>query len=153
MPTILILCTGNICRSPMAEALLRAKVPGLRILSAGLNAAVGMPADPHVIRLMRERGFDVGAHRGRQLQGWMIQAADLILVMERQQRLAVEALFPICRGKVLLWGEFDGRDVPDPYLQDEMAFRQVLGMISDGLTRWAERLPRLLGPLSCERSL
>src|SRR6266542_2985353 len=74
---VLIVCVGNICRSPMAEGLLRARFVGhrrARIESAGLAALEGRPADPIAVELLAERGIDISAHRARQLTPELLAA-------------------------------------------------------------------------------
>jgi protein-tyrosine phosphatase len=83
---VLIVCTGNISRSPMTELLLRAAVDpraGLSFSSAGVHALVGQPIDKPAAAVLRERGFDPSAHRARQFEPAMADAADLILTAER----------------------------------------------------------------------
>lgn len=134
---ILVVCVGNICRSPMAEALLASRLAKLglrsRVESAGLAALVGHPADPLAQLLMRERGLDLSGHRARQLVPALVSAADLVLVMDSAQQRAVEAMLPAARGRVQRLGRWGGFDVPDPYRQERPAFEQALAMIERGV--------------------
>jgi protein-tyrosine phosphatase len=143
MNSILVLCTGNICRSPMAEALLRRKLPRLRVSSAGIRALVGRPADPTVVALMHERGYDLFAHRATQLDAMQLDAADLVLVMGRAQLQAVQMLYPHSRGKVFCLAESAGLDVLDPYGRDRAAFQSAFAVIEAGAAQWIDRLVRL----------
>src|SRR5688500_11611191 len=98
---VLMVCVGNICRSPMAEALwakMGPQGPGVQVASAGIGALVGHPADPLALELMRERGLDLSAHRARQLTAQMINDFELILVMEAGHQRAVESMAPTARG-------------------------------------------------------
>ncbi len=134
---ILMVCTGNICRSPMAEALLRQRLAlrGVRagVESAGLAALVGRPADPEAQALMLERGLDLSGHRARQLTPELLRGSDLVLVMEAWQQRAVEALLPSARGRVQRLGRFGDFDVPDPFRRGPTAFRAALVFIDRGL--------------------
>jgi protein-tyrosine phosphatase len=143
METILVLCTGNLCRSPMAAAILRRALPHLRVLSAGLHARDQQPADPLAVHLMRKHRYDLGPHRAQPLSNWMVRAADLVLVMEERQRRAVESLYPGSRGKVFHFSETNGQDVPDPYGRGEDAFHHALELIEAGAVSWIDRLTHL----------
>ena len=94
MNSILFICIGNICRSPMAEGLLKQARPDLAVLSAGINAAVGEPADPLSVALMQEHGIDISEHRARSVAGWMTNEADVILTMDVAQKRFIEIKYP-----------------------------------------------------------
>src|ERR1700744_5037456 len=82
---ITVICTGNICRSPIAEKLLHEALAtaGFRINSAGTGAMVGHPADPAAVEVMASHGFDIGGHIARQAHPDLLAASDLILGMEQ----------------------------------------------------------------------
>ncbi len=134
---ILMVCTGNICRSPMAEVLLakRLRDRGISAVveSAGIGALVGHAADPVAQALMGARGLDLAQHRARQLTPELIRSFELILVMETGQQRAVEAVHPSARGRVHRLGRIGKFDVPDPYRQGRAAFEQSLALIERGL--------------------
>ncbi|WP_186288938.1 low molecular weight protein-tyrosine-phosphatase [Burkholderia gladioli] len=140
MDSILVVCEGNICRSPMAEAMLRQAVPGRRVASAGLNALVGMPASPYAQEVMRTRGLDVSTHRAQQIGRCLCADADLILVMARGQRLSLESRFPFVRGRVFRLGEHTDFDVHDPYRQPRFVFERCARLIELGVSEWSRRL-------------
>jgi protein-tyrosine phosphatase len=140
---VLVVCIGNICRSPMAEGLMAAALPGKQVSSAGLQALVGERADPFACELMQERGIAIEAHRAQQLSLDMCQRADLILVMDRAQRRAIEERYVFAAGKVFRLCEFIDQDVPDPYREGRSAFQRSLSLIDDGAQQWVQRISRV----------
>ncbi|AOJ01057.1 MULTISPECIES: low molecular weight protein-tyrosine-phosphatase [Burkholderia] len=138
--SILVVCEGNLCRSPMAAAFFAAALPGRTVTSAGFNALVGMPAAPLAQDVMRERGIDLSAHRAQQLGRAQCASADLILVMDRGQRRLVEDQYPLARGKVFRIGEHENFDVRDPYRQPRFVFERSARLIELGVNGWLSRL-------------
>lgn len=137
---ILVVCIGNICRSPMAEGLLKRALPDRQISSAGLGALLGRGADPIAVQLMAEQGIDIGAHRARMLTDALVRESDLILVMDSQQQQQIATEYPHTRGKVFRLGESAKRDIPDPYRQSEEVFRSSLHLIQDECGAWVKRI-------------
>ena len=140
---VLIVCVGNICRSPMAEALLRHELreqEEITVESAGLGAMVDWPAAEHAEALLRERGIDISAHRARQLTPEILHEADLILVMEAEHKKAIEAEDSTARGKVFRLGEWRDKDIYDPFQKPRKEFARVLREIEACMEDWVERL-------------
>lgn len=140
---VLVICVGNICRSPMAEGLLKEALPDCTLSSAGLGALVGHPADPIAIELMQARGVDIGGHRARQLQGAMMVESDLVLVMELNQQRHLEQQYPLARGKIFRLCESIRADVADPYRQGRKEFEEALRLIAQGVESWTARINAL----------
>ncbi len=127
----------------MAEALLQEALRGqedIVVESAGLGALVGHPASDFAIELMDERGLDISSHRARQIEPDLVNAADLILVMESGHKRTLDSLEPTARGKVHRLGEWQTADIDDPYRQPKAAFEVALQGIEKGVTSWVERL-------------
>ncbi|MDB5766326.1 MAG: ptp [Collimonas fungivorans] len=143
MNNLLVICIGNICRSPMAEGLLQKAFPEKTVRSAGVDAMVGHPADPYLIQIMREQGIDISRHRAQKLAGWMVSEADLILTMDSEQKRYIEQRYPAAKGKVLRNGEFGNVDIPDPYRQEMSSFRQAYRLISDGIAEITQKIARI----------
>jgi RpiB/LacA/LacB family sugar-phosphate isomerase len=119
MKTILFLCTGNVCRSPMAEGLFRHAVKGrgeFRVLSAGIGAVDGDQPTHHSVQAMREIGIDISHQRSRALTTEMVRSADLILGMTHSHTDTVNLLYPAAAEKTFLLREFD--ETLEPYEKD-----------------------------------
>jgi glycine hydroxymethyltransferase len=119
MKTILFLCTGNVCRSPMAEGLFRHAVQGrgeFRVLSAGLGAVDGQVPTHHSVQAMKEIGIDISRQRSRALTSELVKQADLILGMTHSHTDTVALLYPQAAEKTFLLREFD--ETLEPYEKD-----------------------------------
>jgi len=147
MPRILFVCTGNLCRSPMAAALLRARLSrdearrDWQVESAGTWGVEGRPASAYAIEEMARRGLDLSAHRAHPVTPELVAGADLVLVMEKAHAEALRAAFPDHAGKVHLLSEMVGRryDIDDPYggTREEYAAiaKELEGLIEAGYER------------------
>src|ERR1043166_8662190 len=119
MKTILFVCTGNVCRSPMAEGLFRHAVAGrndYRVLSAGLGAMDGQPPSPFAVEAMKEIGIDISYQRSRMLTANLVHQADYIFGMTHSHVDTVTLLYPQAAEKTFLLREFD--ETLDPFEKD-----------------------------------
>ncbi len=142
---ILILCLGNICRSPIAEAMFIARfkqegIADIVVSSAGLGSLVDKPADKVGQALMLEKGFDISAHRARLISQDIIFASDLILTMSTDHKKQVELNYPSACGRVHRLGKWGGYDVPDPYLRPRLVFEQAWALLEQGVDEWYRTL-------------
>ena len=138
---ILVVCTGNICRSPIGEYLLKARLPNSKVLSAGTGAMIGWPADPLSVEVMMEKGIDINAHRAQQLTRPLLAGVDLVLTLDRGHSDWINSRYPEFRGKVhkiLRWRE--NADVPDPHRLPRAAFDEAYTLIEGGVEDWVKRL-------------
>jgi len=133
---------GNVCRSPMAEALLRKRLAdqNIQIASAGVGALVGHDADDTAKELMNEIGIDISNHCAKHLNAELLSEYDLVLVMERGHIKAVHTIAPLSKGRVHLLGKWSDFEIPDPYKQPRHEFEVVLELIERGVNEWIERL-------------
>lgn len=139
MKRILVVCTGNICRTPMAKALLQREVEqaGLSeqvvVDSAGVYAVVGGRASRGSVNAMAERGLDITDHRGKQLDFRLMDEADLILVMEESHRRSIFMSWPQALRKTFLLSEMvgDHADVEDPYGMAQVEYDKTAVIIED----------------------
>ncbi|SEQ37940.1 protein-tyrosine phosphatase [Rosenbergiella nectarea] len=139
--SILVVCTGNICRSPTGERLLKKYLPGLTIDSAGTGALENHTADDTANLVATEKGVSLDGHKGKQFTSELAQHYDLILVMEKCHQEAVTRIAPEARGKTMLFGHWmDHKQIPDPYRQSREAFEHVYRLIEQSATAWAVKL-------------
>ena len=148
--SILFVCLGNICRSPIAEAVMRAKVKAAGIEedviidSAGTgNWHIGKAPDPRMIKAGAERGYDLNALRARQVRSLDFQEFDYILAMDEENLTDLEDLSPhTARAHVALFLTYANglteREVPDPYFGGDQGFYHVIDLVeaaADGLLK------------------
>ncbi|ENB7665093.1 TPA: protein tyrosine phosphatase [Enterobacter cloacae] len=133
--SILVVCTGNICRSPVGERILRSRLPNMIVDSAGIAALTGEAADPVMVNTARENGLSLEGHCAKQLTPLMCREYDLILAMEQNHIEAVTRLAMEARGKAFLFGYWlQQMEIPDPYRRG----RDISGVIFQQLFSAAE---------------
>ncbi|MDH0749613.1 low molecular weight phosphotyrosine protein phosphatase [Pseudomonas sp. GD03842] len=136
---VLVVCVGNICRSPMAEAMFRQRVLNDRITvsSAGTHAMLSSTMDPLARAVLHVNGVEAHRHRSRQIDRQMLHEADLILLMEHRQAQSVLKLAPEVRGKTFLIGKWQqDMEIADPYRRPKLAFEQTYELLSRCVDDW-----------------
>ncbi|PJI50999.1 MAG: phosphotyrosine protein phosphatase [Pseudomonas sp.] len=140
---VLVVCAGNICRSPTGEYLLQQNLgsSSIRVRSAGLTALVDHPFERNALATLQRHGHQPHEHQARQLTPHLLQSADLVLVMEQRQLRNVLQLSPVSRGKTYLLGKWQNeREIPDPYRQGSAAFEHAYALIEESAQAWSRRL-------------
>lgn len=156
MKQILVVCTGNICRTPMVKALLEREIARVQLAdrvsvdSAGTYAVVGGGASAGSVQAMTDRGLDITEHRGKQLTAELVQQADLILVMEEAHRRTIFVTWPRALPKTFLLGEMAGEhaDVADPYGMAQPEYDKAAGIIESYVRRGLPEILKRLGVAS-----
>lgn len=139
--SVLVVCVGNICRSPAGERLLQAALPEVEVGSAGLGAVVGAPADPTMAQAAAERGLSLEGHVARQFDADLGGRYELILAMEPGHRDEIRRLNPQLSGRTLLFDQWrGGRGIADPHREPIEAHRRALDEIAAAAEDWNARL-------------
>ena len=141
--SVLVVCAGNICRSPTAEYILKEKLAGKKISvsSAGLTALEGKPADSRAKQIAQAHGINMDSHQGRQLNSELVAQNSVILVMEQRHLDDLHSCYPEARGKTFLLGKWlDNQDIPDPYRKSQEAFEHVYALIESACSAWQKYL-------------
>ncbi|HEY0211784.1 protein tyrosine phosphatase [Acerihabitans sp.] len=137
---ILIVCVGNVCRSPTGERLMRKYIPNKFVDSAGISALVGSEADTNAINVANEHNISLANHSAKQLTKELCRNFDLILVMEKKHIEAVCELVPEVRGKVMLFGHWTSQEISDPYHKSFEAFQATYILLDAAARKWASKL-------------
>ncbi len=138
---ILVVCLGNICRSPTAEKILQKKLPNHQISSAGIKALAGKDADFQAIKTALKHGVVIAGHTARQLTPEMCDKADLILVMEPEHIDKVADIQPSARSKTILLAQWlPKKTIPDPFTQSSEMFDAVHQQLEEAADAWAQKL-------------
>ena len=156
MKKLLFVCTGNICRSPVAEFVVRSEFAqaglNLTVASAGTGPwHVGKPADARTLASAATHGYDLSAHRARRVQADDFATHDLLLAMDRGNLDALQALCPReYASRVALFLPFAGvatpEEVPDPYYGGAQDFERVIELARAGANALARKLAVLRSP-------
>lgn len=139
--SILVVCTGNICRSPIGERILKQLLPTMQVDSAGTAALIDHNADNSAIKIAKKHGISLEGHKGKQFTAKLARNYDLILAMEKIHINQIEKIAPEARGKTMLFGHWlENRDIPDPYRKSDEAFASVFVLMQRSSQLWVEKL-------------
>ena len=141
--SVVTVCTGNICRSPLAEYLFRSRLEGVsaKVSSAGIQALVNQPADALAQEVAQTHGLDLSPHLGRQVEKSVLEEHELVLVMEDHHRDYIRSRFPQVSGKVFLLGKWEKEmQIPDPYKKSPDFFKEVYSQIDRSVAHWVNRM-------------
>jgi protein-tyrosine phosphatase len=138
---ILVVCVGNICRSPAGERLLAQLKPELQVTSAGIGALVGHDADAVMTGVAAKDGVSLDGHKARQFTLDLGRDADLILVMEPGHKAEIIRSAPQLSGKIMLFDQWTGaRGIEDPYRRPPEIHAVVFRQIEAAAKAWAAKL-------------
>jgi protein-tyrosine phosphatase len=141
--SILVVCVGNICRSPTGERMLQQLLPGKEITSAGVGALVGHPMDELAAKIAVQHGLDPSGHVARQLTPEICKQADIILAMSTRNIEEICKISPESRGKAMLYGRWIGdTEIPDPYRREWIVYEQAFELLDEGARAWQRALQR-----------
>ena len=135
--SILVVCVGNICRSPVGERLLKNLLPEKHVFSAGVGAMVGSGVDLTMEKVAKTHGLETAGHIARQITPEMCHKADLILAMSQENIEQIYYLVPEARGKVMLFGKWiDEVEIPDPYKQKQKVHEEAYRLLEKAAESW-----------------
>lgn len=141
---VLVVCVGNICRSPLGERLLQARAPALSVTSAGLGALVGKAADGSASATAARHGVSLDGHVARQFTAELGREADLILVMEPGHKAQIARDTPQFSGKTMLFDHWTAaKGIADPYQRSDDFHEEVFKQVDAAATAWAKRLDKV----------
>jgi protein-tyrosine phosphatase len=145
--SLLVVCVGNICRSPLGERMLRAALDArgadIAVSSAGLHALVGHRADSVASAVAKAHGLSLQGHRARQFTETLGRGHDMILVMEPRHKDAITHLSPALTGKTFLFDHWTAaKGIADPYRRSRDVHEIVFGQVLAAATAWADALVR-----------
>jgi protein-tyrosine phosphatase len=139
--SVLVVCVGNICRSPVGERLLQRQLPGLKVASAGIGALVGHPADSTMSEVAAAHGLSLEGHIAQQFTAKIGHSFDLVLAMEPGHKRDILRIAPQLTGRTMLFDQWVGaKGIADPYRHKRDVHERVFQEISVAADSWATRL-------------
>lgn len=147
---IVFVCTGNTCRSSMAEAMarnwLKIKAPqntDARVTSAGLAVFPGSPASQQAFEVMAEKGLDLSYHKAKQFSGELMSQSDIVFTATENHKRALVSMFPEADAKIHVLAEFAGSsgfDISDPFGQSVEVYRKCAAQMEELIDRAFNKL-------------
>jgi len=139
--SILVVCVGNLCRSPTGQHLLADLLPTTSVTSAGLMARGEKPACSVAADVAAHNGLDISGHSATRLTPELVLGNDLILAMEAVHIRAINEMVPYALGKVMLFGKWSGElEIPDPYKRSRSIYDAVFAQLHSNARQWADKL-------------
>ena len=141
--SVLVVCIGNICRSPVGERVLQIALPDIIVTSAGLGALVGYSADAVANAVAKKHGINLEGHEAQQFTSALGVKQDLILVMEPGHRLEIGRIAPQLLGKTMLFDHWvGGKGIADPYRASHEFHELTFKKIEAAGIAWAKQLKK-----------
>lgn len=141
MNSVLVVCVGNVCRSPIAEAILKDGLPEWSVASAGIHAAVGRDIDDTARSVAAAHGVRAPHREAQQFTAELGTRYDLILILEDRHKTEIVDIAPQLSGRIMRLSKWTGdEDIPDPYRKSTEFHEAVFQRISDAAAAWIERL-------------
>ncbi len=139
--SVLVVCVGNICRSPAGERMLAKSCPSLRVESAGIAALEGHAADKTMSDVAKENGLSLEGHVARQFTADIAADFDLILALEKGHIRVISEMAPAVSGKTMLLGQWlSAQEIADPYRKSLDFYKLVFDQVTEASAAWASKL-------------